>query len=475
MAHIHIDSIIVDDDPHFSVDPTTREITSLSPDKLVFVQGDHNSERVTFVVPRYIDGHDMRDCEPPQVHYLNISAKDRNTRSSGVYECDDVRVNPEDEFSVIFSWLVSRGATLHTGSLSFILRFACVEDINIIYSWSTAVYSDISILETINNSVAVTEEYTDILKSWYNEIVGAETRGVKRIEDLTDESLREISELEETVKDNALNGIGEEFAILYDVNVPADIDDMVAAATSEINNTRVEAVEDIERIRGLSLDSLDENKAAALDEIRDAGATQKAAVESAGATQKSAVEKAGATQKEDIITTANNLVRALEGHTDILKSDLNKTSSNLINNLNNTEVKMSTNANYVIGSSFNINMGGIPADVAVYVKRIAVRYRTNNGTYKTRTIIEDGYIRTDAGVNELRDFAVGYPITFEFNNSLTDAHILKFQVISRFGVEANALSVGSYTIGPGVTKNYTIHPILPSGGFIGFGDWYLSG
>lgn len=47
---------IYDTDPHFVIDAVTRAITTQSK-KLKLMQYDHNSERLTFEMPRHIDGH----------------------------------------------------------------------------------------------------------------------------------------------------------------------------------------------------------------------------------------------------------------------------------------------------------------------------------------------------------------------------------------------------------------------------------
>lgn len=49
---------IVDSDPHFVIDPLTRKIIKHT-EKSILILGDHNSERFTFELPRYIQGHDM--------------------------------------------------------------------------------------------------------------------------------------------------------------------------------------------------------------------------------------------------------------------------------------------------------------------------------------------------------------------------------------------------------------------------------
>ena len=49
MAH---NDKIKDCDAFFEVDPITRQIINKTPAKIVLMQGDHNSEKFTFTLPR---------------------------------------------------------------------------------------------------------------------------------------------------------------------------------------------------------------------------------------------------------------------------------------------------------------------------------------------------------------------------------------------------------------------------------------
>lgn len=164
MAHLHS---VYDSDTHFSIDPITRAIRNEST-KNSLVQYDHNSERFTFELPRYIDGHDMTLCNRVEVHFLNIGVGEREC---GVYEVDDWQISPDDNTIVICSWLISANATQLAGSLNFLLRFACVTDSTIEYAWHTEIFSGISVLGGISNSEAVVAEFPDVLETWKAEVL----------------------------------------------------------------------------------------------------------------------------------------------------------------------------------------------------------------------------------------------------------------------------------------------------------------
>lgn len=169
MAHIHE---VIDMDKHFVIDPVTRIITNATPEKKMIMQYDHNSERYTFELPHYIDGHDMSLCNVVQVHYIDISP-DKRTQKTGVYEVDDLQLASSDEGTddiVLCSWLVSQNATQIYGSLNFLVRYSCTTDGTVDYAWNTAIFSGITVSNGIYNGPAVAEEYADILEQWRQEL-----------------------------------------------------------------------------------------------------------------------------------------------------------------------------------------------------------------------------------------------------------------------------------------------------------------
>lgn len=148
MGHQHE---IIDHDKHFIIDPVTRKITPAKPEKINLVQYDHNSERYTFEIPRYVEGHDMSLCDIVQIHYLNISS-DKQRRNPGLDESHDISLLQGDEEKVIFTWLISRNATQLSGSLNFAIRLACVTGIKLIM---TGIPKYILVLKYLTVSIMV--------------------------------------------------------------------------------------------------------------------------------------------------------------------------------------------------------------------------------------------------------------------------------------------------------------------------------
>ena len=165
MAHIHE---VIDSDKCFTIDPITRAIVNDAGNKKTqLIQNDHNSERFSFKLPRYIEGHDMSLSNKVEVHYINID-QSSNERSVGVYEVNDLALS-EDNESVLLSWLISNNATKYVGVLSFAICFKCMSNDVIDYSWNTAINSSIQIAKGMYNSEIIIKDYIDVLEAWKEE------------------------------------------------------------------------------------------------------------------------------------------------------------------------------------------------------------------------------------------------------------------------------------------------------------------
>lgn len=162
-AHSDTDGI-TDDDEYFIIDTTTRKIINKS-NKSYLIQYDHHSERLTFKLPRYIEGHDMMNCNKITVNYL---AGD----NIGLYEVDDLGVESPTELKC--SWLISSNVTQDVAKLFFALTFECVQtDGEITYKWNTDINEDLSIKKTIANDSTVVYENVDILEQWKQQLIDA--------------------------------------------------------------------------------------------------------------------------------------------------------------------------------------------------------------------------------------------------------------------------------------------------------------
>lgn len=189
MGHLHP---VYDTDPHFHLDPVTRGISHTTSEKLIIIQGDHNSQVYTFDIPRYVDGHDMTLCNLVQVHYINTDGTNSMNRNTGVYEVLDLQISPEDPNVCVCSWLISQEATKFVGRLSFTLRFACMDGTKLTYNWNSTVYDGVTVATSYDHSDTVIDNYGDILEQWYLELYAAGVTGVNVIDEAKEKAISEI-------------------------------------------------------------------------------------------------------------------------------------------------------------------------------------------------------------------------------------------------------------------------------------------
>lgn len=172
---------VPDTDTYFIIDPITRKIENTTRKKNVIMQYDHNSERFTFELPRYIDGHDMLECTSVTVNVDNIEAVETDgievteaRVNSDAPDMTDLRVHPDDPEKVISSWLISRNSTQFAGILSFHIEYKCADSNgNVVYEWGTDTYDEIQVKARKKNGDAVVIEHADLLEQWRTQIFGA--------------------------------------------------------------------------------------------------------------------------------------------------------------------------------------------------------------------------------------------------------------------------------------------------------------
>lgn len=173
---------VPDTDTYFVIDPITRRIENTNRKKTVIMQYDHNSERFTFELPRYIDGHDMLECNSVTVNVDNIEVVESVEGEEAVEprinsdapDMTDLRIHPDDPEKVISSWLISRNSTQLAGILSFHIEYKCVDiDGNVVYEWSTDDYDEIEIRARKKNGEAAVAAHSDLLEQWRTRIFGA--------------------------------------------------------------------------------------------------------------------------------------------------------------------------------------------------------------------------------------------------------------------------------------------------------------
>ena len=154
---------IIDADQLFDIDILTGKITRHC-EKNTLMQYSHNSERFSFEMPRYIEGHDMLNCNKVVVSYLSNTVP-------GEYEVNDLKAKTDDDSKITFSWLISSNATQEAGKLHFVVMFECTQDDGTItYRWVTDINDDFTIKKTIANDAGIVYENEDILEQWKQQL-----------------------------------------------------------------------------------------------------------------------------------------------------------------------------------------------------------------------------------------------------------------------------------------------------------------
>lgn len=165
MSHVNK---IIDADPHFEIDINTRNIKNMSSSKVSLVQYDHNSERFSFTMPRFVEGHDMMECNSVQVKYFSTA----KPTEKGLYKVTDLAVCEENEENVCCTWLISQNVTKTSGAIQFLLRFACIsEDGTLEYAWHTNPFTGIHVSMGMDNAQEIFDQYADILEQWKKEFL----------------------------------------------------------------------------------------------------------------------------------------------------------------------------------------------------------------------------------------------------------------------------------------------------------------
>ena len=253
MAHAHI---VSDSDNHFIIDPISRQISNNSK-KTILIKTDHNSEQFTFELPRYVEGHDMSLSNKVEVHFLNINNKTRQT-NPGIYNVVDFDVDSEDNTKVLGTWLVSREATKYPGSLNFVIRFACLADDNVeYYSWNTAIYTGITIADTIENTETIVEDYVDIFRQWLDTLEMAGSTGdiyaisddgtIINLCEKVDGLDSHVTELESQITEfgNRITGVEQDVSE-FKQNINTEVNGFKESVNTEVNAFKESVNNDIE-------------------------------------------------------------------------------------------------------------------------------------------------------------------------------------------------------------------------------------
>lgn len=225
MEHKHV---VRDGDARFVINPITKAVKNTSK-KTVIAQYSHNSERITFEIPRLVEEHDMSSCTSVEIHYQNVDAKTKEYKS-GYYEAEDLRVDPNDSEKVICSWLISGNGTQLAGLLNFTVWYICKENGEITYAFPTVINSELTIGGGFKASELVITEYVDVIEQWKQSVMDYFKADLTAWKDETATKMKsevkaefgQAIAVERARIDNLVSGDTVDDAELLDIRVGAD-------------------------------------------------------------------------------------------------------------------------------------------------------------------------------------------------------------------------------------------------------------
>lgn len=177
---------VIDNDMHFTIDPESHLINTASDSEVTIAQRDHNSERITFQIPKTIEGFDLLQCNKVEIHFSNIS-KDKTQQNDDIYPVKDLREFDKD--TLIFSWLISIKATQLIGSLTCSVRFTLEENTEIKYSWGTEDAVIARIVKSKNNTSTMLTTYSDLLEAWRQDILRMIVPAIRSVDSLPENDI----------------------------------------------------------------------------------------------------------------------------------------------------------------------------------------------------------------------------------------------------------------------------------------------
>lgn len=199
------ENYIIDDDTIIRIDTKTKNFETDVLKNTTLIKGEHQSERLTFCMNRFVENKDLLECDKIEIHYINVGSS--NNSSQGIYTVTDATQTSTDEIQ--FSWLISRNVTLYSGIVRFVIKFTNVDDDNkITYLWSTNINKDLSVSDGLDCDDVVDEEYIDILARWEESIRKDIGKTITNLE-------KRISSIDSDVSD--LMGLEEQCVVECDI------------------------------------------------------------------------------------------------------------------------------------------------------------------------------------------------------------------------------------------------------------------
>lgn len=148
------------------IDPVTRRITIPAEYNPIGVESDEDVNRIYFKCPKIVgDNVDLSEMDI-RINYRNAQEE------YDVFEVEDVQIDGDN---IVFSWLLSRLATVAQGTLTFVVCARKTVDSTIVSEWNSTTAS-LNVLGGLEAEQAVVEQNSSLI----SQIVDASNEAIEK-------------------------------------------------------------------------------------------------------------------------------------------------------------------------------------------------------------------------------------------------------------------------------------------------------
>lgn len=105
-------------------------------------EGDVNSQKITFKLPRIHEGHDLADCSLKVIRWKNTNIKAEDS--------SNLKVVNIDAANIIVEWIVPPAAFVAAGNIEVAITFYDILNGSLAFSWNTAAFSGFKVEKTLS-------------------------------------------------------------------------------------------------------------------------------------------------------------------------------------------------------------------------------------------------------------------------------------------------------------------------------------
>ena len=193
-------TIMPADEPRFTIDSNSRNITVPSEFSFLSVQNDHKAETIYFEIDRYFDDVDLSQ-HTCVIQFINKSG---STINEGTYPVTSMDIDSVDG-KIVFGWEICNDATQLTGDITFSVRFYSIDDNgNFTYNFNTLTANSFILpsLNIISGGEKITATELEIWTNKMNNLASSIEADIVTVEE-------KLTELE-----NSIASIPEDYTAL---------------------------------------------------------------------------------------------------------------------------------------------------------------------------------------------------------------------------------------------------------------------